>query len=126
VKSQSRARFLPLLVFLSACHSWSEINTSLAPNERLPSPARVELVTGEKVEVRSARVEGDSLIAYHADVEEVLPDGTVRALRIAVPVEDVAGVERWKPNTTLTGAGVLLGASAIFFGLLVVALSSGF
>lgn len=122
----SRTRFVLLLALLPACHSWSQINTDLTADERLPSPARVELVSGEKVEVRSARVSGDSLIAYHEDVEEVLPDGSVRALRIAIPLEEVASVERWKPNTALTGAGVLVGASAIFFGLLVLAFSSGF
>ena len=85
----SPARALALIftvAALASCTGWQITGTSPRALDSLPSHVRVTLVSGERIEFKSARLEGDSLTGVR------LPDTTVRPVRMSVAEADIRRV----------------------------------
>ena len=109
------------VVIGSGCRTWRPANASL-PASRVIAEApggviRFSSRSFDRVELRGARVEGDSLVGYlrpHAGATEANP-------RVAVVLRDVRAIEERRVSAGRTGlavAGGVAGVLAVWAGLI--------
>ncbi len=106
-----------LLAYLPACTGWHRLpETQPAPLKESPQSLRITLKSGERIELRKARLSGDSLIG------EIKPTPNESPVRFAVGLSSVQRIEDRKVNTARTVALVVgsIGVAALA-GLLIVA-----
>ena len=97
---------LPLLMQLTACHSWRPVQEPLgqqASDEHIPQ-ARLTLRNHAQLTLSDATVRPDSVIGFFGDARE----------RRAVPTADVTSIERRQVSAGRTAA-VVVGSAAIAF-----------
>lgn len=100
---------LALLLWLSACHKWVQLQPPLqqAIAEEKPRTIRVTMQDGVQKELKEPRVSGDTLISRQTVGQQV-----------EIPLEAVRTVEARKANTPATVAlavGATLGAILVFW-----------
>jgi hypothetical protein len=96
------AAALLLTLPVSACSTWTSMDVLPEP---MPSRVRVELVSGERVDVSEPRMEADTLVGVRRDESD----------EVRIPMGQVVRLERWEN----TGAVAVVGFAA-FAGLLVL------
>ena len=95
-----------LLTFtVASCRTWTPMETVPDP---MPEEVRVELLSGEQVEVSETRMEADTLVGRVV--------GGTNSIR--VPVDQIAYIEEGRLSWART-ALVVLGTGALFLGVLV-------
>jgi hypothetical protein len=94
------AAVLFLALPLSACNTWMSIHVLPEP---MPRRVRVELRSGERVEITGPRLEADTLVGQR-------PDESVEA---RIPLGDVVQLEQWEDGSAVAVLGF-----AAFGGLL--------
>jgi hypothetical protein len=89
---------------VASCRSWTPVHQKPDP---LPESIRVELLSGERVELRDARAEGDTLVGRVV--------GTADTIR--VPADQVVSMEAgrlaWGRSIVAVGGGVVLLLGAV-------------
>ena len=95
---------------LSSCTGWQIAGSSPQVMDSIPSHIRLTLAGGERVELKRARVEMDSLVGM-VDV-----DSASLSVRIAVPVDSVRRVAV-RGRTATTRAVSFAGGVAVLTGL---------
>lgn len=110
--------FLLLPVALAACTGWRVAGTSPRALDTLPSHLRLTLSDGQRVEVRHARLEGDSLVG------QVRGDSLGPPTRRALPVDSIARVavrcRTAETRSTSFGGGVAVATAVTGFLLLLL------
>jgi hypothetical protein len=103
-----------LLTQLTACSTWSRMPGPIeqqAGAERIPE-ARLILRSGAELPLRDVTVRADSVVGFFGDARE----------RRAVPVAEVAAIDRRHVSGARTTGLVVGSLAAAFAGLIVVAL----
>lgn len=110
---------LLVLTVATGCTGWRVAGTSVQAVDTLPTHVRITLSSGERIELKRARVEADSLVG------QVEPDTLGPPLRRAVPTDSIARVavrgQTAATRTTSFTGGVAVATAAV--GLLLLFIS---
>jgi hypothetical protein len=107
---------LPLLIHLSACHTWRTVPGPVGQqvsDERIRQ-ARLTLTNHAQLTLRDVTVRHDSVIGFFGDARE----------RRAVPVADVTSIDRRQVSAGRTTAAVVGSAAAAFVVMLGLAIAA--
>lgn len=103
---------LLLTVTLVSCRTWTPMEQVAGP---FPERIRVELVSGERVELRGARIEADTLVARRV----------ARAERVRLAVDEIASIEAGGISGARTAWAVIGGALVVFSVVTIATFSLG-
>ena len=119
--------WIGLSTWLAGCTQWSPMDPSRsyadAVTEEQPEVIQIETADGEELKLYQAMIVGDSIVGTTDWRAESVEQNDAR---VAVALDDVAGIDQRRPFTAGTVMLVIVVAGVAFIGLASAAAAQGF